>query len=142
MKQHVKLFEEFLLEEDPLADLDLGGKKEKEKKQEDPFKKDKEAAKKKQEKEEKKHQEFVERKKDNIEELLKDYPEVDQELGAKIIAAVKSQDRVKIRGAFLALMALQIKHQQDGDSATVNHIAQLKDQIEDLDKSYTQDKMI
>ena len=168
MKRHVKLFEEFLLEEDPLAGLgledDAEDKKkkkkedplaglgledekeekedEKEKKEDDFFKKEKEAARKQKEREEKKHQEFVEKKKTKIEDLLQDYPEVDQELGDKIIAAVNSQDRVKIRGAFLALMALQIKHQQDGDTATVNHIAQLKDQIEDLDKSYTQDKMI
>ena len=141
MKQHIKLFEEFLLEEDPLAGLGLEAAR-KQKEKEDPFKKEKEAARKQKEKEEKKHQEFVEKKKTRIEDLLQDYPEVDQELGDKIIAAVNSQDRVKIRGAFLALMALQIKHQQDGDIATVDHIAQLKNQIEDLDKSYTQDKMI
>ncbi len=142
MKRHIKLFEEFLNEEDPLAGLGLGGEKEKEKKDADPFKKEKEAAKKKQEKIEKKHEEFVDKKKTKIEVLLKDYPEVDKVLGDKIIDAVNSQDRVKIHNAFNDLMALQIKHQEEGDEATVNHIAKLKDQIDDLDKSYTDDKLM
>lgn len=143
MKRHVKLFEDFLLEEDdPLAGLDLGGKKEKEKKEEDPFKKEKEAAKKKQKEIEKKHEEFVDKKKTKIEDLLKDYPEVDKALGDKIIDAVNSQDRVKIHNIFNDLMALQIKFQKDGDESTVNHIAKLKDQIDDLDKSYTDDKLM
>lgn len=141
MKRHVKLFEDFLLEEDdPLAALDLGAKKEK--KEEDPFKKEKEAAKKKEEKIKKDHEEFVDKKKTKIEDLLQDYPEVDKVLGDKIIKAVNSQDRVKIHNIFNDLMALQIKHQQDGDEATVNHIAKLKDQIDDLDKSYTDDELM
>ena len=40
MKQHVKLFEEFLLEEDPLAGLGLEAAR-KQKEKEDPFKKEK-----------------------------------------------------------------------------------------------------
>ena len=142
MKKHIKLFEEFLSEEDPLAGLDLGGEKEKEKKEEDPFKKEKEAAKKKKEREEKKHEEFVDKKKNKIEDLLQDYPEVDKVLGDKIIDAVNSQDRVKIHNAFNDLMALQIDYQKDGNEAAVNHIAKLKDQIDDLDKSYTDDKLM
>jgi len=127
MKSYVKLFEEYLLEKDPLADLDLdlGDEKKKEKdpladldldaekdkekekeKNEDPFKKEKDAAKKKEERIEKKHDEYVDRKKDKIEDLLQDYPEVDKELGDKIIDAVNSQDRVKIHNAFNDLMAL------------------------------------
>ena len=128
MKKHVKLFEEFLLEEDVLADLGLGdlgndeekkkGKEEPEKKkkeEEDPFKKEKRAAKKRKEREEKEHEEYVEKKKDKIEDILKDYPEVEEELGNKIIAAVNSQDRVKIHNAFNDLMALQIKFQEEGN---------------------------
>ena len=163
MKSYVKLFEEYLLEKDPLADLDLdlGDEKKKEKdpladldldaekdkekekeKKEDPFKKEKDAAKKKEERIEKKHDEYVDKKKDKIEDLLQDYPEVDKELGDKIIDAVNSQDRVKIHNTFNDLMALQIRYQKDGDEAAVNHIAKLKDQIDDLDKSYTDDKLM
>ncbi|MFM2011177.1 MAG: hypothetical protein RLZZ479_1568 [Bacteroidota bacterium] len=156
MKQYIKLFEDFITEEDPLAFLnkdkeksdnkdksDDSDKKDKSKSdEEDPFKKEKKAIKKKKEEEEEKIDKKVSKRKASIEEILDDHPEIDKKLGDKIIAAVNSKDRVKIHNAFNDLMALQIKYQENGDTSKVNQIAKLKDEIDDLDYSYTNNKLI
>lgn len=158
MKQYVKLFEDFINEKDLLADLDSelsadkksdvktgdssddkSGEKKKEK---DPFKKEKEAEKKRKEEEKKKIKKKISKRKSTIEDLLADHPEIDKKLGDEIIDAINSKDRVKIHNAFNDLMALQIKYQENGETDKVNHIAKLKDQIDDLDYSYTDEKLI
>lgn len=140
MKRHIQLFEEFINEEDPLAALTSDGGDDK--KKEDPINKQKAEAKRKEKIVLKKHDEYVDKKKNKIEDILKDYPEIDKELGAKIIDAVNSQDRVKIHNMFNDLMYLQVKYQDQGEEAKVNHLSKLKDQLEDLDKSYTDDKLM
>jgi hypothetical protein len=143
----IKLYWEFLREkeEDPLASLGLGDDKEKEKekeKKEDPFKKEEEAKKKEKERIEKKHQEFVEDKLDDLESILQRYPELDREVGEMVVDAVKSQDRVKIHNVFNRLMKLQVKFQEQGKEDSVERLAKLKDVIEELDKSYTEDRLM
>ena len=129
--------------DDVLAGLGIGdGDKEEKKDSEDFFRKEKEKIQKKKEKEEERHENFVETKKSKIEKILKEYPEIEKGLGDRIIKAIDTQDRVKIHNMFNDLMALQIDYQERGDLQTVDHIAKLKDQLEDLDKSYTSDKMM
>lgn len=139
MKRYIKLFEEFINEEDPLAAL--GGGVE-EPKKEDPLEVKKKEEEKKKKKEKEKHEDFVDKKQDSIEDILNDSPDVPEDLKKKILAAVEDQDRVKIHNAFLDVTYLQQSFSQNGDENKVLKLSKLKDYIEDLDKSYTTDKMM
>lgn len=142
MKRYIKLFEEFLAEADPLGDI-LGGGDEKEKKaKEDPLEKKKKEAKQAEKKAKEKHEEFVDKKEDKIDTILNKLPEVDDKLGDKIRDAVKSQDRVKIHNAALDVTYLQQDYSEQGDESMVARLSALKDYIDDLDRSFTNDKMM
>jgi len=140
MKRYVKLFEDFILEEDdPFAALSGGDEKAP---KEDPLeKKKKEEAKKKKEEIEK-HDKMVDKKEDKIEDILKKLPEVDDKLGDKIRDAVKQQDRVKIHNVANDITYLQQDYQENGKDDMISKLIPLKDYIDDLDKSFTTDKMI
>jgi len=141
MKQHVKLFEEFILEGDPLADL-MGGGDDKKKKEADPLDKEKKKQKEKEEKAEKKHQEYLDKKEDSIDGILKKLPDVDEKIGDKIRDAVKSEDRVKIHNVSLDVTYLQQKYQEEGNDDMVMKLSPLKDMIDDLDRSFTSNKRL
>jgi len=141
MKRYIKLFEEFITEEDPLAALgDEGGLEEP--KKEDPLEVKKKEEEKKKKKEKEEHEEMVDKKQDSIEDILKNLPEVSGGLKDKILDAVEKQDRVKIHNAFLDVTYLQQSFAQNGDENKVLKLSKLKDYIEDLDRSYTTDKMM
>ena len=140
MKKYIKLFEEFLSEEDPLADLMGGGEDKKPK--EDPLEKAKKEKRAKEKRAEKKHDAYVEKKEDKIDTILNKIPEVDTKIGEKIRDAVKSQDRVKIHNAALDVTYLQRDYAQRGDTAMIARLSPLKDYIDDLDRSFTNDKMM
>lgn len=140
MKRYIKLFEEFISEEDPLADL-MGGEEGK-KPKEDPLEKAKKEKRAKEKKAEKKHDAYVEKKGDKIDDILKKIPEIDEKIGAKIRDAVESQDRVKIHNAALDVTYLQQDYSEKGDTAMISRLSPLKDYIDDLDRSFTNDKMM
>jgi hypothetical protein len=140
MKRYIKLFEEFLSEEDPLADLMGDGEGKDKEPKEDPLEKVKKEKRAKEKKAEKKHNEYVEKKEDKIDTILNKLPEIDEKIGNKIRDAVKSQDRVKIHNAALDVTYLQQDYQERGDSAMVARLSPLKDYIDDLDRSFTNDK--
>jgi hypothetical protein len=142
MKRYIKLFEEFISEEDPLADLMGGDDKEKKEPKEDPLEKAKKEKLAKEKKAEKKHDKYVEKKGDKIDDILKKIPEIDEKIGDKIRDAVESQDRVKIHNAALDVTYLQQDYAEKGDTAMINRLSPLKDYIDDLDRSFTNDKMM
>lgn len=139
MKRYVKLFEEFINEEDPLAGL--GGGLE-EPKKEDPLELKKKEEEKKEKKAKEKHEKFVDNKEDKIEDVLKDLPEISQDLKDRILKAIELQDRTKIHNAFLDVIYLQQSFSEKGDENKVLKLTKLKDILDDLDRSYTSDKMM
>ena len=143
MKQYVKLFEDFITEEDPLADL-LGGEEEgkDKKKEDDPLDKEKKKQKEKEVKAEKKHQENIDNKEDHIDGILKKMPDVDEKIGDKVRDAIKSQDRVKIHNMVLDLTYMQQKYQEEGNQDMIIRLTPLKDIFDDLDRSFTSSKRI
>jgi len=140
MKRYIKLFEEFINEEDPLSGL-LGDSDE-EKPKEDPLEKKKKEDKAKEKKAKEKHEDYVEKKEDKIDDILNGLPEVDDKLGDKIRKAVKEQDRVKIHNVVLDVIYLQQKYQDSGDDKMITKLTPLKKYLDDLDRSYTSDKMM
>ena len=142
--KYIKLFEDFLLEEDdPLAALGgLGGDEEKEgKEKEDPIEKIKKEKEKEEEKKEEKHDEKVEKKIGEIKDALKDSPLSDEEK-ERIVEVVRSQDRVRIHNLFNDLIYKQQEYAENGDKEDVYKLTKVKELVDDLDKSYTQNKMI
>lgn len=134
--KHVKLFEEFLNEEDPLAAL-TGGE---EAPKEDPLEKKKKEQMAKDKASAKKHEKMVDKKEDTVEDLLKEMPEVEEKLGSKIQDAVKQQDRVKIHNAILDLTYMEQDFQDQGLEDKISTVARLKKVLDTLDKSFTSDK--
>ena len=130
------------VDEDELGDL-LGGGDDKDKKpKEDPLEKKKKEAKKAEQKAKEKHEKFVDKKEDEIEGILNKLPEVKDKIGDKVRDAIKSQDRVKIHNVALDITYLQQDYQEHGDTEMVDRLSPLKDYIDDLDRSFTNDKMM
>jgi RNA processing factor Prp31 len=141
MKRYVKLFEDFILEEDdPFAAL--GGDDESKAPKEDPLEKKKKEEEKAKKKEEEKHDDMVDKKEDKIEDILAKLPEVEAKLGDKIRDAIKQQDRVKIHNVANDITYMQQDYQENGNDKMVAKLIPLKDYIDDLDKSFTTDKMM
>jgi len=146
--KHIKLFEDFIKEEDPLAGL-LGDDKgeegkdgDKEKKKEDPIKKMQDEEKAKQKKKEDNFDEFVDKKVETLVKKFDEYPDLKKEIGDTVIDAVKSKDRVKIHNATNDLIYLQVKYEKAGNTDKVDQITSIKTLVDDLDKSFTNDKMM
>ena len=141
MKRYVKLFEDFILEEDdPFAAF--GGDDEAKAPKEDPLEKKKKEEEKAKKKEEEKHDDMVDKKEDKIEDILAKLPEVEAKLGDKIRDAIKQQDRVKIHNVANDITYMQQDYQENGNDKMVAKLIPLKDYIDDLDKSFTTDKMM
>lgn len=141
--KYIKLFEDFLLEEDdPLAALGgLGGDDEKDGKKEDPIEKIKKEKEDEEKEKEEKHEDRVEKKIREIKDALKDSPLSDEEK-EKIIEVVRSQDRVRIHNLFNDLIYKQQDYAESGDNKDAYQLTKVKGLVGDLDKSYTQNKMI
>jgi hypothetical protein len=139
MKQYIKLFEEWVNEEDPLADLMGGGSSEP---KEDPLEKKKKEEAEKKKKEAEKHEKFVDQKLEKVKSILSELPQVPDELRDKIVNAIEAQDRVKIHNLVLDITYLQQDYSEKGNDKMVSALSPLKDAIDDLDKSYTEDKMM
>jgi hypothetical protein len=135
--RHVKLFEDFIKEEDPLAALTGGGE---EKPKEDPLEKKKKEQMAKDKAAAKKHEKMVDKKEDTVDDLLKDMPDVREKLGDKIQDAIKQQDRVKIHNAILDVTYMQQDFQDQGMEDKIAKLARLKKVLDTLDKSFTSDK--
>jgi len=143
MKKHIKLFEEFISEEDPLASLGIEDDKEKDKKKkEDPIKKLQDEEKKKSEKKEDKFDDFMAEKVKKLKDEFEKRPEIKEEIGKEIIDAVESKDRVKIHNATNDLIYLQVKYEKAGETDKVEQITAIKELVDDLDRSYTNNKMM
>jgi len=135
--KHVKMFEEFLNEEDPLAALSGGGN---EKPKEDPLDKEKAKQKKAEEKADKKHEKMIDDRLDTIKGLLHKHVDMPEGLEDRVIKAIKSQDRVEIHNTVNDLIYQQQKYQENGDMDGVEDITKVKEILDDLDKSFTSDK--
>jgi len=143
MKRHIKLFEEFIIEgDDPFAALGGGEEGGEEAPKEDPLEKKKKDEAKKKKKEAEKHDKMVDKKEDSIEDILNDIPDVDAKIGDKIRDAIKTQDRVKIHNVVNDITYIQQSYQENGNDKMVAKLGPLKDYIDDLDKSFTTDKLI
>ena len=149
MKTYIKLFEDFIKEEDPLAALGLGDDKKgdekedkKKDKKKDPIKKLQDAEKKKAEKKEDNFDDFMDKKVKKLEEEFDKHPEIKEEIGKEILDAVKSKDRVKIHNAANDLIYLQVKYEKAGETDKVQQITPIKELVDDLDRSYTNSKMM
>ena len=152
MKTYAKLFEDFLNEEDPLADIlgDAGGAdkkdggedKDKEKKEEDPIKKMQDEEKKKAERAEDKFDEYIEKKIKELEKKFDEYPEIKEEIGKSVIDDIRSKDRVRIHNAGNDLIYLQVKYQKAGETDKVDQITGIKEIVDDLDRNFTSSKMM
>jgi len=136
MKRHVKLFEQFLNEEDPLAALTGGGEAPKE----DPLEKKKKEAIAKEKAAAKKHEKMMDKKEDTAEDILNKLPEIKEKYGEKILKAIEDQDRVQIHNCVNDLMYAQQDYLERGDQEMVDKITRLKEMLDKLDKSFTSDK--
>jgi len=145
MKTYIKLFEDFVREEDALSSLGLGDDKkegDKEKKKEDPIKKLQDEEKKKAEKKEDKFDDFMADKVKKLKDEFEKRPEIKEEIGKEVIDAVESKDRVRIHNAANDLIYLQVKYEKAGETDKVHQITAIKELVDDLDRSYTNSKMM
>jgi hypothetical protein len=140
--RYIKLFEEWLNEEDPLAGLMGGDEEEPKKPKEDPLEKQKKEV----EKKEKKAKEKEEKKMDNslekIDDLLKDKPDVKEKIYDKVKNALEKSDRALIRNAINDVTFLQQDLQTAGDDASVAILSKVKDILDARDKTYTTNKYV
>ena len=60
----------------------------------------------------------------------------------RIVEVVRSQDRVRIHNLFNDLIYKQQEYAENGDKEDVYKLTKVKELVDDLDKSYTQNKMI
>jgi hypothetical protein len=144
MKKYIKLFEEFINEEDPLAGLgDLGGMGgEEAKPKEDPLEKAKKEAEAKEKKAEKKHDKMIAKNEERLNDMLKDIPDIDDKLADKLREALRKEDRVLIHNSVNDLIYLQQKLAQDKNNDAVMKITKLKEMMDELDKSFTVSKRL
>jgi hypothetical protein len=145
MRKYIKLFEEFINEEDPLAGIgdlggDLGGGEAKPK--EDPLDKAKKEAEAKEKKADKKHDELIANNEKRLNDMLKDIPEVDDKLAEKLREALRKEDRVLIHNSVNDLIYLQQKLAQDKNNDAVMKITKMKELMDELDKSFTVSKRL
>jgi hypothetical protein len=140
--RRVKLFEEFLTEEDPLAALGgLGGDEEK-KPKEDPIAKIKKDIVAKEKRKEKKHVEYVDNVIQRCEEDMANAKSLDAEDKEYIVKTLQSQDRTRIHNLVNDIIEMQIKYQDRGNQQEVDALTKVKEEVEKLDKSFTEDKMM
>jgi hypothetical protein len=140
MKRYIKLFEEFLLEGDPMADL-MGGDEEG-KDKEDPLEKKKKEDAAKEKKAKEKHEKKIDNNLDKIKKLFDKTPDIKDELKKKVIDAVESQDRIKVHNAFLDLTYAQQDYAENGNDKMVQALTPIKEIVDLLDQSYTNKKMM
>jgi len=137
--RHIKLFEEFILEGDPLGDIMGGGDEEA---KEDPLEKKKKEDQRAENKAKEKHEKMVDKKLDTIDDLLKKLPEVEEKIGDKIRKAIETKDRVAIHNCVLDLIYIQQDYAEKGNDEIVAKITPIKTKLDGLDKSYTSSKMM
>lgn len=156
IKNHAKLFEEFLIGEDEIDDLlpsddkKDGGKedskkddkKDGDKKEEkpDPIKKLQDEEKKKEKKSDEKFEEYMKKKEAELEKSFDEVPDIKDEIGEETITAVKSHDRTKIHVAYNNLIYLQSKYEKAGSTDKVQQISRIKDVMDELDRTFTSGK--
>jgi hypothetical protein len=149
MKQYAKLFEDFLNEDDLddiLGDTGETGKDKENKdgeggdKKEDPIKKLQDEQKKKEEKREESFDQSMDKKEKALEAAFDEQPKIKDEVGEEVMKKIKSRDRVEIHNAALDLTYLQVKYEKAGDTDTVDKISKIKEIVDDLDRSFTNNK--
>lgn len=149
MKQYAKLFEDFLNEDeldDILGDTGETGKDKENKdgeggdKKEDPIKKLQDEEKKKAAAREDNFDEAMDKKEKALQSAFDEQPKIKDEVGEDIMKKIKSRDRVEIHNAALDLTYLQVKYEKAGDSDTVDKISKIKEIVDDLDRSFTNNK--
>jgi hypothetical protein len=144
--RYVKLFEDWLTEADPLGDLGLGGDeggdKKVEKPKEDPLEKQRKEAEKKEKKAREKYEDKMDNSLDKIEDLLKNHPDMKEQILPTIQKALEKSDRALIRNAINDVIFLQQKYQTDGDDKSISLLTKVKDILSAVDKTYTTNKYV
>ena len=149
MKQYAKLFEDFLNEDeldDILGDTGETGKDKENKdgeggdKKEDPIKKLQDEEKKKAAAREDNFDEAMDKKEKTLQSAFDEQPKIKDEVGEDIMKKIKSRDRVEIHNSALDLTYLQVNYEKAGDSDTVDKISKIKEIVDDLDRSFTNNK--
>ena len=145
MKKHVQLFEEFIAE-DALSDLMGGGGGGEEgkdgKPKEDPVATQKKKIEREQKEAKAKQENAVQKKIDRVLSLIRKHDDFPSELEKEVISALKSKDRVEIHNALNDIIYQQVKYSQAGDESGVSDLTLIKVELEKLDKSYTNNKVI
>ncbi len=145
MKKHIQLFEEFIAE-DALSDLMGGGGEGKDgkdaKAKEDPVATQKKKIEREQKEAKAKQEAAVQKKIDRVMKLIKKHPDFPRKLEDEIVSALKSKDRVEIHNAMNDVIYQQVKYSQEGDDDGVSDLTLIKVELEELDKSYTNNKVI
>ena len=72
--------------------------------------------------------------------MFDDFPKIKDEVGDEIIKMVQSRDRVQIHNAANELTYLQVKYEKAGQTDIVSDISKIKEIVDDLDRSYTNNK--
>jgi hypothetical protein len=157
IKNHVKLFEEFLLGEDELEDIlngpgddkkdgdgggdtDPGKKDDKKEEKPDPIKKLQDDEKKKEKASDDKFQDYMKKQEETVQKAFDSVPSIKDEIGDATISAIRSQDRTKIHVAYNNLIYLQSKYEKAGSTDKVQQISKIKDLMDELDRSFSSAK--
>lgn len=143
MKRYIKLFEEFLNEEDPLAALMGGGEEGKDgKAKEDPVDAEKKKISREKKRAKEQAEKVVDKGIDRVKALLKKHEDLPQSLVDEIISALNSKDRVEIHNAMNHIIYQQQNYAKSGNDNGVSDLTGVKVELEKLDKSYTNNKII
>lgn len=140
--RYIQLFEEFIVE-DALADLMGGGDAGKDgKAKEDPVADQKKKIKREEKAARAKQYDAVQKVVDRVKALIKKHTGFPHGLEDKIVSALRSKDRVEIHNAVNDVIYQQQKYAQDGDEDGISDLTLIKVELDKLDKSYTNNKII
>ena len=140
--KYIKLFEEWINEEDPLAGLMGGDDEEPKKPKEDPLAKQKKEVEKKEKEAKKKEEKKMDNSLEKIDDLLKDKPDIKEKIYDKIKKALDKADRALIRNAINDITFVQQDLQRAGDDNNVMLLGKVKDLLTARDASYTTNKYV
>jgi hypothetical protein len=141
--KYIQLFEEFIAE-DALADLMGGGEAAGKdgKAKEDPVADQKKKIKREEKAARARQYDAVQKVVDRVTALIKKHTGFPKELEDEIISALRSKDRVEIHNAVNDVIYQQQKYAQDGDEDGISDLTLIKVELDKLDKSYTNNKII
>jgi len=152
--RYVKLFEEFL-NEAGLDDINIddlaastgrvdaaGGEGEKKKAPVDPIKKLQDEEKQREKEEKERFKKHIQDKIKEVKDILDKYPEINDNIGKKVINAIDSKDRTLIHTTKNDLIYMQVNYNKSGQTEKVEQLSKLKEILAELDRAFSVDKMM